>query len=133
MSGADLTAHSNDPVRHSLGDLRIIDYASVFSPEYGYAPDFRLALPDLASRQSPHSDAVGMTALLESGETWQFFRSDSYDELSAAVMRNIFFSAKAIHRREAGAARSRLRRPRLVVKPGVDDAAVVPSLVRSEP
>ena len=77
-------------------------------------------------------EPVGFSAPVQFFEPRELARVGRHDDLAAAFMRDAVLRAKAIHRFAAFNAIARLHRAGLVVKAGMDDAAVMPGLVGGE-
>ena len=74
-------------------------------------------------------DAVGQRALLERVETLDLRLRDGHHELARALDHDVVLRAESLEVGLALPAQARLERPRGVVQPGVDHAAVVARLV----
>jgi len=133
MTGAYLAAEPNESPSHRLSNSRIVHYARLIYPESSETDHLWLMLLDLLGTQTPESDTVGATSLLQRRQSRQFVSPHSHHQLSATASGYTLFGAEAVHRFQPGAAHPRLEGPRFVVETGMDDAAVVPRLVPGEP
>ena len=96
----------------------------------GDAGGMRFNLPDLFRHQFAQTEqTVGVASLPEIFQTGQFALMGGNDNLAALFMGHPVFPAKRNHLLQATDTQSRLLRTRLVVKTGVEHAAVVAGLV----
>ena len=92
----------------------------------------RLDLAQLFLRQHPQSgQAVGIAALEQFLESWDFRFAGGDDDLAANFILQIVFAAELHHGGRSLDAKFRLQGSRLVVDARVNDAAIVPALVAS--
>src|SRR5678815_325681 len=93
----------------------------------------RLILLDLFGGKPANAlKAVGFSSPVKFLKPRELARIRCNDNLAAAFVRDPMLGAEAVHRFSALNAVPRFHRARLVVKTGVDDAAVVSCLVNSE-
>src|SRR5262249_46441570 len=129
----ELTTRSPHLAGEHLDDARIVDDPGLRNVEAGNAGHVRLKLADLLGAEPAHAvQPVGAPAPLELIERWQLGRPRGDDQLAAALVRHAVLLAQPVHEVATLHAVPRLQRPRLVVQPRVDHAAVVAALVGGE-
>jgi hypothetical protein len=116
-----------------LGDAHEVDDSGLGHEEGVETTGVRLVVRDLPRRHATQAaKAVGAAAALELVETRHLGLLGRHDELAAQLEGEVALAAE-VHQPAAPLdAQSSLARPRPVVEPGVEDATVVPGLVRGE-
>jgi hypothetical protein len=129
----DRSASPLDLTRVGRGHGAVVHDPRLRHEERGLPRGVGLVLPQLrrADASHPH-EAVRAAASFELVEPRQLGFGRCHDDLSAPFEGDAVLFAEALEQPPSAGARPRLRRPRLVVEPCVDDAAVAPRLVRGD-
>ena len=133
-SGPDDGALREQLPREGLGDLPVVDDRGGGRVDRADGRGVRLDLAEVVPVEEPEAlDAVGGAALEERLEPRQLGLRGGDDHLADRVDADPVLRAELLHQPGALDAEPRLVRAGLVVDPRVDDAAVVPGLVRGQP
>src|SRR5581483_7688830 len=122
-------AHSQ-PCRQDSGDPRVVRDAFLRNAQSRNAADVRLDLPHFLPLQPAQAfQAIGATALFQSPETGYLGGVGSDDQFAADLVWNGILPAERHHLPDAADRQPRAHGAGLIVKPTVQHAAVMPSLV----